>query len=176
MRRLLALVLLTAAGCGTVASVGRPAPPFAVESFAGETLRSESLAGKVVVLDFWTSWCGPCRRTLPGLATVVDEYEGRDDVAILAVNATWNDTREDATAFLLGSRAYVPAYWDGTRQMARDYGVRAIPTTVVIGKDGRVAHLSKGGGSAEAYATKVRREVEAALAAAEAAAPDAAAE
>lgn len=165
MRAAALAVLLAVAGCWSVALVGRPAPPFEVESFAGDPLRSDSLAGKVVVLDFWASWCAPCRRTLPGLETVVDEYDGRDDVVFLAVNPTWNDTKQSALAFIHSAGVYVPVYWDGTGRVARDYGVRGIPALVVVGKGGAVTHMSTGGGTAEAYARKVRREVEEALAA-----------
>ena len=158
------LVLLAVAGCGSVASVGRPAPPFEIESFAGDPLRSESLAGKVVVLDFWASWCAPCRRTLPGLEAVVNEYDGRDDVVFLAVNPAWSDSKKNALAFIHSAGVYVPVYWDATGRVARDYGVRGIPALVVVGKGGAVTHVSTGGGSAEAYARKIRREVEEALA------------
>lgn len=158
----LAVVLGGCASSGVV--VGQPAPAFRVETFGGDVVRSEDLAGKVVVLDFWASWCGPCRRTLPGLAAVADEYAGRDDVAILAVNPGLNDTRADALAFMTGAEVYPPAYWDGTGQIARAYRVRAIPALVVIGPDGVVRHTSVGGGSPEAYARKVRAEIEAALA------------
>ena len=114
---------------------GQAAPDFSLKSLEGEQVKLSDLKGQVVVLDFWASWCPPCREALPHLGRLYGENQ--DGVKVLAVN-----TGEQADA----ARAFVQAQnlqnltvlLDPDNSVAQRYGVSSIPTTVVIGPDGKV--------------------------------------
>lgn len=117
---------------------GQPAPDFDLEVIsggdAGNRLRLTHLAGKAVVLDFWASWCGPCRQQAP----IIEELArgAGADVAVVGVNTS--DERDDALAFVKSaSLSYAIVFDEGTR-VAQAYGVRNLPTLVVVGKSGKV--------------------------------------
>ena len=79
-------------------SLSSAAKTFTVEDLQGRTLRSEDLAGRIVIIDFWATWCSPCIRELPGLVEYHRRLEGRQDVVLLSFNVT--DERADLEAFV----------------------------------------------------------------------------
>src|SRR6059058_744083 len=94
--------------------------PFAIRLVDGRTISSQQLRGRVVVLDFWATWCVPCRQELPILQRVYDKTKGRGDVAFFAVDGVMTDTPGDAGDTALGAVAYfdragytIPLAWDG---------------------------------------------------------------
>ena len=90
-------------------------------------------AGKVVVLDFWASWCVPCRRSFPWLNAMHDKY-GDDGLVIIGVNL--DESRADAEDFL---REYPPKFmihYDDDKALAREFDVMGMPMSYVIGRDG----------------------------------------
>ena len=68
--------------------VRQPAKKFTVKDVAGNVLRSDRLAGRIVVMDFWATWCAPCLEELPGLARYQERIKGRSDVAFLSMDVT----------------------------------------------------------------------------------------
>jgi thiol-disulfide isomerase/thioredoxin len=149
------------AGCATT----RPAPDFTLATLAGDPLHATDLTGKVVVLDFWASWCGPCLHTFPVLQEVYQDYEQERDVVFLVVNTSWNDTPDQARAFLVSNQFFLPGYWDEGGRTAEAFGVRGIPATFVIGRDGVIQYRKEGFGGRTAYERTLRRAIEEALAA-----------
>lgn len=120
---------------------GKPAPDFTAKDLNGKDISLSSLKGKVVVIDFWASWCGPCRAVMPSIQEIHEKY-GKD-VAVLAVD-TW-DTKEACLNFLKESSQYtMPVLLDpaadkqGASIASTLYGVHGIPTTIIIDKDGIV--------------------------------------
>lgn len=108
--------------------------PLAVN--AADALQLDDYHGKVVVLDFWASWCVPCRRSFPWMNRMHAKY-AEDGVVVIAVNLD-NDL-DDAHAFLQQySVDFVVAY-DHDRSLAREYGVQVMPSSFVIGRDGKIA-------------------------------------
>jgi thiol-disulfide isomerase/thioredoxin len=163
---------------GGVASnlVGRPAPPLLLATADGGAVDLEDLRGKVVVLDFWATWCAPCRQALPLLHEVAERVR-RDDLPVEIVTVNVWEARDPASdtpdARLEAVRTFwrregftLPVAMDYTDETARAYGVRGIPATFVIRSDG-VVHAQPHA-SVEALMT----EIAAALAALEAPAPD----
>ncbi|MXY43502.1 MAG: TlpA family protein disulfide reductase, partial [Dehalococcoidia bacterium] len=111
------------------------APDFEVETFDGETLRLSDLNGKVVVLNFWASWCPPCRWEMPFFETMWQEYR---DQGVVFVGIAMSDTLENVKAFAEESGVTYPVGLDTTTEIARAYEVLSLPTTFFIGKDGTI--------------------------------------
>jgi tetratricopeptide (TPR) repeat protein len=114
----------------------RVAPVFAVKSSTGEDLSLEKLRGKVVLLDFWASWCGPCRIDMPEVRKIWKKYAG-DRFVILGINLDSN--RSAFEAYVKEEGVVWPQYYDGLgwgNNLSRLYGVYAIPHTVLIDTDG----------------------------------------
>jgi thiol-disulfide isomerase/thioredoxin len=134
-RALLVGVLLLSAcssGGASRADVGETAPLFATRDLAGERVRLRDFRGQTVVLNFWASWCIPCRKEFPLLAQV-DE---RQNVAVLGV--IYNDADDNARRFMAEHGGTWPGLKDDGK-IARAYRVGpGIPATIVIGPTGKV--------------------------------------
>jgi thiol-disulfide isomerase/thioredoxin len=123
----------------------------------GDTLDLDAYSGNVVVLDFWASWCVPCRRSFPWLNQMHARYE-QDGLVIIGVNV--DQESQEAAEFLNRYPAQFRIHYDSAGKLATEFGVRGMPSSFVIGRDGRL--------SAEHLGFKVRRqdEYEAAIVAA----------
>jgi peroxiredoxin len=142
---------------------GAAAPAFSLARLDGSGRVSlASLRGKTVVLNFWASWCDPCKREAPTLERVWREYRGRG-VVVLGVDS--GDARSDARRFLAAHGITYPIVVDPDQLVAADsYGVPGLPVTFVIDPAGRIV----GGGvlgpiSDKGYAETFHRDLEAAL-------------
>jgi len=105
-----------------------PAPAFEVKDLQGRTLRSEDLEGKVVVIDFWATWCAPCLRELPDLAAWHERLEGRRDVVLLSFDVT--DERRDLEAFVEKRAVPFTVYLGDS--LIGPFELVAFPTKVVL--------------------------------------------
>jgi cytochrome c biogenesis protein CcmG/thiol:disulfide interchange protein DsbE len=130
------------------AQVGKQAPAFSLKDKDGKTITLESLKGKVVVLNFWATWCPPCRAEIPDFKKVYDKYKGKD-VEIIAVSLDHKGW-DVINPFLKKWEINYPVVLGGA-QIAKDYGnVRSIPTTFIINKEGKVVDSHVGAMSADA--------------------------
>jgi len=111
------------------------APDFTLETGDGETVRLSELRGRPVVVNFWTSWCPPCREEMPALQRVFRDYQERDMV-ILGLNSTVQDERGEALAFAIEQGLTFPILLDESGEATRLYQVRALPTTFFIDAQG----------------------------------------
>ncbi|HEV7221203.1 MAG TPA: redoxin domain-containing protein [Pirellulales bacterium] len=121
---------------------GRPAPDFALTMLDGSRFSLSDERGKIVVLDFWASWCAPCMQGLPPLAKMVGAIEG-DRVKLVAVNL--QETPAEAEDALRRLKLTIPVALDREGQVAEKYGATSIPYTVVVGPDGKVSRVFIGG-------------------------------
>jgi len=108
---------------------------------AADSLRLEEYEGKVVVLDFWASWCVPCRRSFPWMSEMQQRYADQG-LIIIAVNLDNNSV--DAASFLQEYPAKFRIVYDTDKELAREYGVQAMPSTYLIGRGGELVETHLG--------------------------------
>ncbi len=126
------------------ALVGKPAPDFELELLGGPKFHLRKTRGKVVVLDFWATWCGPCLQAMPQVERVAGEFRDRD-VQLIAVNL--QEAPQQITSMLERHKLHPAVALDRDGAVAEKYAANAIPQTVVIDRAGTVARLFAGGGS-----------------------------
>ena len=138
---LLGLRLASASGsralAGEVAAGDTPAaPPFTLRRLDGDgTVSLASLRGRVVVLNFWASWCGPCKHEAPLLEAAARRYE-RENVVVVGIDS--QDFAGDARAFARRYRLDYPNLHDGPGEVSARYGVQGFPETWFVDRRGRL--------------------------------------
>ena len=129
--------------------VGKPAPSFHLNQLDGGAVSNADLKGSVYILDFWATWCGPCRQSLPGLNKIYDDRKAAG-LKVFAVNE-----QEDAPTvkqFIGQTGLTIPVLLDSDGSVGQAFGASAIPETVVIGKDGNVRNVFVGSGNEDGIA------------------------
>ena len=125
------------------ALVGKDAPDFQLDLLGGKKFHLAENKGKVIVLDFWATWCGPCLQAMPQIDRVTREFADKG-VQLIAVNL--QETPAQITAMLERQKLSPTVALDRDGVVAEKYGANAIPQTVVIDRDGKVTRLFIGGG------------------------------
>ncbi len=123
------------------------APDFRLTDLDGRVVMLSDFRGKTVVLNFWASWCPPCREEMPEFQALWDERgaEGSDDLVVLAVNFLRDDSVSAATNFIQANDFTFPVIFDTTRgEVAQRYGVRGLPATFFIDRNGIVRTTALG--------------------------------
>lgn len=142
MRRFLLLALLAVMPAATATERGEPAPAFGAASLRnGDPVRLEDFRGKVVYLDFWASWCGPCRQSLPWMEQLRREF-GAAGFEVLAVNV--DETPADALRFLRRYPVTYPIVGDARGTVAALYDVQDMPSSYLIDRKGVVREVHRG--------------------------------
>lgn len=122
--------------------VGVPAPTFALpvldETTPGNRLALRDLRGKAVVLDFWASWCGPCRQQTAIMDEIAKRFESR---GLVVVGVNTGDERQDALDFLRSRSNSYASVFDETREVTLAYQVKVLPTLVIIDRQGRIRDI-----------------------------------
>lgn len=155
--------LFLAAICGTVAAAslaasdltGQTAPDFALKSATGENLRLSEYRGDVVMINFWATWCGPCRQEMPLLDDLYARYK-RVGFNLLGVNI--DDDAGRAMQMVEDLGVNFPVVFDDAKEVSRLYQVEAMPVTVLVDRQGTVRYVHHGykPGYEEKYLTAIR--------------------
>ena len=150
------LLLIPMLGSGAVKMEGETAPNFTLKAANGDNMRLSEYRGHVVMLNFWATWCGPCRQEMPHLNELYEAYENLGFV-VLGVNLDEKKQRAHSLVSELG--VSYPTLFDLDKKVSRSYDVDAMPTTVLIDRDGIVRHVHRGyrPGYIEMYQEQVRK-------------------
>ena len=127
--------------------ISEEAPTFQLKDLQGNEVELSSLKGKTVILDFWATWCGPCKMSFPGMQKAINKYANNENVEFLFVN-TWetgDDRNEKVTNFIEKNNYDFHVLMDepvaeGSRDftVVSEYGISGIPTKIIIGPDGKI--------------------------------------
>jgi peroxiredoxin/outer membrane lipoprotein-sorting protein len=121
--------------------VGKPAPPFTLTGVKGSTVSLAAYKGKVVMLDFWATWCKPCRIEMPHVQKLYQEFKPKG-LVVFGVNLA--EEPAAVRKFLSENPYTFPILLDRRGETSKDYGAEAIPTLVIIGRDGKVSSYFQG--------------------------------
>lgn len=144
IRKMLTGLALSMVAAGSLASsglTGRPAPDFALKSSTGENLRLSEYRGDVVMINFWATWCGPCRQEMPLLDELYSRYQ-RVGFNLLGVNI--DDDSNRAMDMIRELGVNFPVLFDARKEVSRMYDVDAMPVTVLVDREGNVRYVHQG--------------------------------
>ena len=144
MKRILFLLLcagLATTGVAHAVGVGEAAPSLALSTAKGEPVALDKLRGQVVYVDFWASWCGPCKRSFPWMNELAQRY-GASGLTVVAVNV--DKKREDADRFLAATPAQFTVVYDAAGATPAAWAVKGMPSSYLVDRSGRVVMVEQG--------------------------------
>lgn len=157
MKRIAVSLLLSLFAGAAAANLtpAAPAPDFALKSLGGSNLRLREQRGQVVMVNFWATWCGPCRVEMPHLNRLYEKYRS-SGFQLLGVNIDDDPSQAQQLVAKLGLR--FPVLLDSDKQVSRLYDLTTMPSTVLIDRDGRVRYVHRGyrNGYEDMYEKQIR--------------------
>ncbi len=121
---------------------GEQAPAFVLTTFDGQEINSASLAGKIIVVNFWASWCKPCEQEAADLQTAWEEYDPSGQVVFLGVD--YVDTEPEAMEYLAKFDITYPNGPDLGTRISQSFRIQGVPETYFIDQDGKLTFVKKG--------------------------------
>jgi cytochrome c biogenesis protein CcmG, thiol:disulfide interchange protein DsbE len=119
---------------------GRPAPQLPTQVLSGHRVTLASLHGKPAVINFWASWCGPCKKEAPELERLAQGLHGTASL----VGVDWNDSTANARSFVSENHWSYPVLRDGAGEVGNAYGLTGLPTTFVLNPQGDIVETLRG--------------------------------
>jgi len=154
MNRILKVILVTIFVLGSLTTAcqsngvpdeapqaGKPAPQFQLANPDGQLVSLSDLRGKLVLINFWASWCGPCRQEMPYIQQIYNEWQAKGMV-LLAINI--GESPSQVEEFMQSQGLSFPVLLDTEGKVAGQYGIRAIPTSFFIDRDGIIQDMKVG--------------------------------
>ena len=120
---------------------GEKAPGFSLPAEGGGTLSLESYKGKIVLLDFWASWCPPCRKELPVLQSVYKEFKDR---GVVLIGISCDQDKEKGEAFVKENKLDFPIGYDSEGEVGKMYKVTSLPTLFILDREGTIQKVHIG--------------------------------
>ena len=136
-----AMVLILLAPTGYADNIKGLAPDFTLKSRSGENIKLSELRGEVVMINFWASWCAPCRQEMPLLEDIYKKF-GDLGFTLLAVNVEEDSSKADN--LLRDVPVTFPVLYDNTNKVTKLYKVVAMPSTVLVDRNGNLRYLHRG--------------------------------
>ena len=137
----LALSVFAATSLASSGLTGQVAPDFALKSSSGDNLRLSEYRGDVVMVNFWATWCGPCRQEMPLLDELYSRYE-RVGFSLLGVNI--DDDSRKAMSMVSELGVSFQVLFDDRKEVSKLYAVEAMPVTVLIDREGTIRYVHHG--------------------------------
>lgn len=138
------------------APAGAPAPDFTLRSSAGKNIRLQELRGEVVMVNFWATWCGPCREEMPALNRLHEKYRA---AGFTLLGVSIDDKPDGAVQMAKRLKVAYPLLHDTEKRASRQYDVSAMPMTFLIDRSGRMrfAHRGYVPGYEDKYEAQIRQ-------------------
>jgi cytochrome c biogenesis protein CcmG/thiol:disulfide interchange protein DsbE len=133
---------------------GDKAPDFSLKSVDGKTIKLSDYEGKIVIIDFWATWCPPCRKGIPDLILIQKKY--KDDVVIIGISLDGDKTKKDVPGFVKDQGINYPIVYGDNNVVTAYGGIESIPTAFVIDKKGNVVDKHVGLVDKQVYADKIK--------------------
>lgn len=124
-------------------SIGEKAPDFSGNSFTGEEIKLSDFKNKILILDFWASWCSPCRKEMPFLIELHEKFENKD-FEIIAINIDTKESKAQNFLEKLETKPNFPLLWDKSSKIPPKFKLETMPTTYLIDKKGIIRFIHKG--------------------------------
>jgi len=141
--------------------VSKDTPRWQLRTLEGEPILSSDFKGKILVMNFWATWCGPCRAELTYFQKAYEEHKSNSSVAFLAVNSSWSgEAPEKVRTFIAQNKYTFPIAFDDQAKVTELFGVTAIPTTFLIDKTGRTQFREVGFDESHNYVKTLTMRIE----------------
>lgn len=140
-RAALAAAAVLALGANAADELSGPAPSFTLESRSGETVSLADLEGDVVMINFWATWCGPCREEMPHLEALHQRYK---DLGFTLLGINVEDDRKGVERYLGETPVSFDVLYDPANKVSEMYDVIAMPSTVMVDRNGNMRYIHHG--------------------------------